>query len=90
VRSLHPPEELIPAARALAREFTEGTSPVSIALTRRLMWSMLGEPHPEASHRAESAQIPLRGRSADAAEGAAAFLERRRPVFPDRVSEAFA
>jgi enoyl-CoA hydratase/carnithine racemase len=89
VRSLHTPDDLLPAARALAREFADGTAPVSIAITRRLMWSMLAEAHPEASHVAESALIPSRGRSADAAEGAAAFLERRRPVFPDRVSDGF-
>lgn len=89
VRSLHKPDDLLPAARALAKQFTEGSAPVSIALTRRLMWSMLAEGHPEASHLAESALIPTRGRSADAAEGAAAFLERRTPVFTDRVSDQF-
>jgi enoyl-CoA hydratase/carnithine racemase len=89
VRSVHEPDDLLPAARALAKDFTEGTAPVSIALTRRLMWSMLAESHPEASHLAESSLIVSRGRSGDAAEGAAAFLARRPPVFPDRVSADF-
>lgn len=87
VRSLHPPGELVDAARGLARTYIEGTAPVSVALTRRLMWWMLAEPHPLAAHRAESAMIPTRGRSADAAEGVGSFLEKRPAVFPDKVSD---
>lgn len=87
VDALHPPGELLNAARALARSWIDGTAPVSIALTRRLMWDMLAAPHPITAHRAESAFIPTRGRSADAREGVAAFMEKRAPVFPDKVSD---
>ena len=87
VRSVHPPDELLPAAQALAREIAENTAPVSVALSRRLLWRMLGEAHPMAAHRADSIGIFSRGRSGDAAEGVTSFLEKRPAVFPDRVSD---
>jgi enoyl-CoA hydratase/carnithine racemase len=87
VRSLHPQDELLDAARALATEIAQNTAPVSVALARRMMWRMLGAEHPMLAHRADSRGMFYRGRSADAAEGIASFLEKRPAQFPDRVSE---
>ncbi len=87
LRSVHAPDELLPAARAIAAEIVAETAPVSIALTRRLMWRMMGESHPMAAHRADSRGIAEVGRSADSAEGVNSFLEKRPPVFPGRVSD---
>jgi enoyl-CoA hydratase/carnithine racemase len=87
VRSLHPKDEMLDAARALAREIAENTAPVSVALARQLMWRMLGAEHPMIAHRADSRGMVARGQSADAVEGIAAFLEKRPASFPDRVSE---
>jgi enoyl-CoA hydratase/carnithine racemase len=87
VRSLHPKDELLDAARALAREIAENTAPVSVALARQLMWRMLGAEHPMLAHRADSRGMVARGQSADAVEGITAFLEKRPASFPDRVSE---
>jgi enoyl-CoA hydratase/carnithine racemase len=87
VRSIHPAGELMPAAHALAREIADNTAPVSVAVGRRLLWSMLGATHPLAAHAADSRAMTARGASADAAEGVTAFLEKRDAVFPDRVSE---
>ncbi len=86
VRSLHAPDELLPAAKALAREIVENTAPVSIALTRQLIWRMAGAPHPMHAHRADSRGIQTRGAMGDAREGVMSFLEKRPPVFPNRVS----
>ena len=87
VRSIHPPGELLGAARDLAREIAENTAPVSVALARRLMWTMLGAEHPMLAHRADSRGMLARGQSADAVEGITSFLEKRPARFPDRVSD---
>jgi enoyl-CoA hydratase/carnithine racemase len=87
VKSLHPKDELLAAARALATEIVENTAPVSVALARQLMWRMLGAEHPMMAHRADSRGMVARGQSADAMEGVTAFLEKRPAVFPDRVSD---
>ena len=86
VRSLHAPQDLLPAARALAREIADNTAPVSIALTRQLLWRMAGAEHPMQAHRVDSRAIQARGQSADAREGVGAFLEKRQPVYPNEVS----
>lgn len=86
VRSLHAPEDLLPAARALAREIADNTAPVSIAITRQLIWRMAGASHPMEAHRADSRGIQARGRSGDAREGVMSFLEKRPAQYPDRVS----
>jgi enoyl-CoA hydratase/carnithine racemase len=87
VRSLHPKDELLDAARALAAEIAENTAPVSVALARQMMWRMLGAEHPMLAHRADSRGMFSRGQSADAAEGVTSFLEKRPAQFPDRVSD---
>jgi enoyl-CoA hydratase/carnithine racemase len=86
VRSLHAPDALLPAARALAREIAENAAPVSVALARQMMWRMLGADHPMEAHKVDSRSIFARGRSADVREGVTAFLEKRPPQFGDRVS----
>lgn len=86
VRSLHAPDTLLPAAYALAREIAENTAPVSVALTRQLLWRMAGADHPMEAHRADSRAIQSRGASGDAREGVSSFLEKRAPAYPNAVS----
>lgn len=86
VRSLHKPDELLPAAYALAREIADNTAPVSVALARRMMLDMLDARHPMEAHRLESRLMVARGRGGDAKEGVTAFLEKRAPKYPDKVS----
>jgi enoyl-CoA hydratase/carnithine racemase len=87
LRSLHPKDELLGAARALALEIAENTAPVSVALARQLMWRMLGAEHPMIAHRADSRGMIARGQSADVVEGVTSFLEKRPAHFADKVSE---
>jgi enoyl-CoA hydratase/carnithine racemase len=87
VRSVHPADELIPAARALATEIAENTAPVSVALSRQMLWRMLGADHPMEAHRVDSRGILERGRSDDAREGVTSFLEKRPARFPVKVSD---
>jgi enoyl-CoA hydratase/carnithine racemase len=86
VRSLHAPDELLPAARALAREIADNTSPVSVAITRQLIWRMTGAAHPMDAHMADSRGIQQRGAQKDVREGVNSFLEKRPPHYPDKVS----
>ncbi|GGC61857.1 crotonase/enoyl-CoA hydratase family protein [Undibacterium terreum] len=87
VRSLHKPEELLGAARALALEIVNNTAPVSIALTRQMMWRMSGADHPMEAHKIDSRSIYSRGAAADAKEGVMSFLEKRPAVFSNKVSQ---
>jgi enoyl-CoA hydratase/carnithine racemase len=75
------PGELLPAARALAREIADNTSAVSVALSRQLMWKLLGAEHPMTAHRLDSQGMFWTGRSPDAFEGVTAFVEKRAARF---------
>jgi enoyl-CoA hydratase/carnithine racemase len=87
VRSLHPADQLLDAARALAAEIADNGAPVSVALARRMLWTMRGAAHPMLAHRADSRAMFHRGRSADVVEGVTSFLEKRPARFTDRVSD---
>ena len=64
VRSLHAPDELLPAAREIALEIAENTSAVSVALTRQMLWKMLGADHPMEAHKVDSRAIRACGAGA--------------------------
>lgn len=87
VRSVHAPGDLLAAATELAREIADNTAPVSVALTRQMLWRMLGADHPMVAHRVDSRGIQSRGASADAREGVESFLEKRAPIYPVKVSD---
>ncbi|MGE0068572.1 MAG: crotonase/enoyl-CoA hydratase family protein, partial [Solirubrobacterales bacterium] len=87
VRSVHAADDLLPAARELAREIADNAAPVSVALIRQMMWRMLGADDPMEAHKIDSRAVAARGASADAREGVTAFLEKRPPQFPMRVSD---
>jgi enoyl-CoA hydratase/carnithine racemase len=75
------PEALLPAANALAREIADNTSAVSVALSRQMMWKLLGADHPMAAHRLDSQGMFWTGRSVDAYEGVTSFVEKRPAKF---------
>jgi enoyl-CoA hydratase/carnithine racemase len=86
VQSLHAPEDLLPAAIGFARKMTEKSAPVAVAVSRRMVWSMLGAPHPMYAHRVDSRGIQTRGASADVKEGVESFMQKRDANFPNTVS----
>jgi enoyl-CoA hydratase/carnithine racemase len=79
-------EQLAETALGLARDIVSNTSAVSVAVTRRMLWSMLGESSPWTAHYVETHVIAQLKTGGDPAEGAASFLEKRSPNFPTRVS----
>ena len=87
VSKVVPADELLPTARAIAREIAENSAPVSIALIRQMMWRMLGADDPMEAHKIDSRGIYSRGASADVREGVTSFLEKRPPNFKETVSK---
>tara|TARA_B100001013_G_scaffold317870_1_gene225909 strand:+ start:123 stop:1004 length:882 start_codon:yes stop_codon:yes gene_type:complete len=87
VRSVHSSEELLEEAYKISNEIIENTSSVSVALTRQMLWKMLGADHPMEAHKVDSRAIYALGKGADAKEGVNSFLEKRTPEFPNKVSE---
>ena len=89
IRSIHAPADLLPAARAFAKQLTADSAPVSIALTRQMLWRMLGAAHPMDAHKVDSRAIWMRGQSTDAREGVMSFLEKRAADYKDSVAGDF-
>jgi enoyl-CoA hydratase/carnithine racemase len=88
VRSVHAPEELLPAAQALARKFADkASSAVAAAVNRRLMWSMLGAQDPLDAVTLDVACVGYLAEGADAQEGIKSFFEKRPPAFPLKPSK---
>ena len=87
VRSLHQPEELMDAARGIAREIADNTSAVSIAMLRAMLWRNPSLDHPMGAHQIDSRAIYRLSKGVDAQEGVASFLEKRAPRYPGKVSQ---
>lgn len=86
VKSVHAPDDLLPEARRLARAIADHTAPLSVALTRRMIWHQLAADQPYRAHEIESQVIPFLVSLPDAQEGVAAFLEKRAARFTGKVS----
>ena len=82
-------EELIKESINLAKQFSLSSAPVSIAMTRHMLWTFSADPDPENAHIIESKLIDSRGLSEDAKEGVMSFLEKRKPNFKNKISIDF-
>jgi enoyl-CoA hydratase/carnithine racemase len=83
----HIVDDVVAAATEYARALTNAAAPVSVALTRQLVWRMTTAASPHDAHAVESALLRVRATAADAREGVAAFRERRDPEFSMRVPD---
>ena len=86
VSEVVPAADLIARAQEIAREIAENTAPVSIALTRQMLWRFAGEPSPAAALKVDGGFAMALGAGPDVREGVAAFLEKRSPSFPGRIT----
>lgn len=87
IKQIVKPDELLPTARAIAREIADNTAPVSVALIRQMLWRMLGADHPMEGHKLDSRGMYSRSLSPDSREGAQSFLQKRPAQFRDTVSK---
>lgn len=86
VSEICPADELEHRARTLALEIAENTAPVSVALTRRMLWNFVNDPDASGALSIDATLNIALGKTADVHEGVAAFLEKRTPDFPGKVS----
>lgn len=81
------PEELMNKTLEIANKFLKESSPVSVSLTRQMIWSLSSKDSPNDAHIIDSQVIESRGASKDAMEGVMSFLEKRKPDFQNKVSK---
>jgi len=86
VSSIHDSENLLDYAIDFAKNMVKNSAPVSIALTRQMLWRSLEGSGPYDAHIVESKAIDSRGASKDAKEGVSSFLEKRASEFKNQVS----
>jgi enoyl-CoA hydratase/carnithine racemase len=87
VSEVVPPDQLLARAKAIATEIAENTAPVSVALTRQMLWRFAGAPAPFDLLKLDGRFAMTLGAGPDVREGVSAFLEKRAPQFPGKVSE---
>ncbi|MBE8220274.1 MAG: crotonase/enoyl-CoA hydratase family protein [Alphaproteobacteria bacterium] len=83
ISEITPKGKVLERAKEIAREMTKGTAPISVTISRQMLWRMLGADHPMEAHKVDSKAIYGLGRMPDAKEGVTSFLEKREPEFSD-------
>ena len=86
VSSIYDSENLLDNALDFAKNMVKNSAPVSIAVTRQMLWRSLEGSGPYDAHIVESKAIDSRGASEDAKEGVSSFLEKRTAEFKNKVS----
>jgi len=85
VRAIFPPDRLLDEARAFALSLVKGSSPVSIALVRQMMYRNSAMADPLQAHYVESLAMFYTS-LADGKEGVQAFLDKRPTAFEGKAS----
>ncbi|MES2720606.1 MAG: crotonase/enoyl-CoA hydratase family protein [Pseudomonadota bacterium] len=85
VRSVHAPDELLPAAYELARKFSQNKSPVAVAFARQMLYRNAAQPHPIEAHRIDTLAMFYTSLE-DGKEGVSSFLEKRDPAYTGKAS----
>ena len=85
VRSVHAPDELLPAAYELARKFSQNKSPVAVAFARQMLYRNSAQPHPIEAHRIDTLAMFYTSLE-DGKEGVSSFLEKRDPAYTGKAS----
>ena len=86
VSSIHDSKNLLSNAVDITKKMIQNSAPVSISLTRQMLWRSLESSGPYDAHVIESKAIDSRGASEDAKEGVSSFLEKRPAEFKNKVS----
>ena len=81
--------ELMKKAFEISDLLCDSSAPISVAMTRHMLWSLSAEEDPEHAHEIESKLIDSRGTSDDAKEGVMSFLEKRKSVFKNKITKDF-
>jgi enoyl-CoA hydratase/carnithine racemase len=80
-----PDDHIMSAAMELAREIVDNCAPVSVALTKAMLWQFMFETDVEKIDRINSLYFVWSGQQSDAIEGVSSFLEKRSPEWKMRV-----
>lgn len=86
VSEVMPTDRLMARAKEIALEIAENTSPLSVAMTRHMLWQYSAQPHPFELLSMDGPLSVELGAGSDVKEGVAAFLEKRKPNFSGKVS----
>ena len=81
-------EQVLPRAREIARYIVEKCAPASVALTKRMIWEHLNANDPFAVSERETRGMARLGRMPDAAEGVLSFVQKRKPGWKLKPSDA--
>ena len=73
----------------LAADIAQNTAPVSVAVTKRLIYGLLGEASPDKANAVDSKAFWWVGKQPDSYEGVSSFLEKRKPAWKMKPSKDF-